>query len=126
MEDAMCREISQYQKKLEELQKSPNTVAKRNINAINACYFSAASKNKGIGTRHIHASLKEVQFIKAQLFSAGNLELCSVSSVKLTYFWTKKCTQYKKGYLSKSILLCHSFTLLQICSMLILCSLLCF
>ena len=43
----MCREISQYQKKLEELQKSPNTGAKRNINAINACYFSAASKNKG-------------------------------------------------------------------------------
>ena len=51
----------------------------------------------------MHASLKEGQFIKAQLFSAGNLELCSVSSVKLTYFWTKKCTQYKKGYLSTNI-----------------------
>ena len=44
----MCREISQYQKKLEELLESSNTVAKRNIIAINACYFSAASK---IGTR---------------------------------------------------------------------------
>ena len=45
----------------------------------------------------MHASLKEVQFIKAQLFSAGNLELCSVSSVKLTYFWTKNVQSTKKG-----------------------------